>query len=162
MNAAAIIREVMADGVNLTLSPAGTIKATGEHAAVSRWLPTIREHKSDIVAALQTDPAVIAILAWLTCIGETHQPTIDEVLTMCANDPTALSYYLKRSIETPTNNDKADAFECGMTDCRDCRRYRGDDRVCGANRCPTPKTLFRRCESFSPKSNAAEPPMLHR
>ncbi len=53
MTPAAIIKDAMADGVNLALSPAGTIKATGEGAAVNRWLPVIREHKTGIVAALQ-------------------------------------------------------------------------------------------------------------
>ncbi len=53
MTPAAIINEAMADGVSLTISPAGTIKATGDGAAVNRWLPVIREHKAEIVAALK-------------------------------------------------------------------------------------------------------------
>jgi hypothetical protein len=52
MNPAAIIQQAAADGVKLALSPAGTIKAAGEGAAVNRWLPVIREHKPAIVAAL--------------------------------------------------------------------------------------------------------------
>ncbi len=77
MTPAAIIKKAMADGVNLALSPAGTIKATGEGAAVNRWLPMIREHKPGIVVALQEaandplpDPAMEArrhrVLAMLT------------------------------------------------------------------------------------------------
>lgn len=53
MNPATIIERARADGVSLNLSPAGTIKATGEGAAVNRWLPVIREHKPGILAALQ-------------------------------------------------------------------------------------------------------------
>lgn len=53
MTPAAIINEAMADGVSLTISPAGTIKAAGDGAAVNRWLPAIREHKAGIVAALK-------------------------------------------------------------------------------------------------------------
>lgn len=53
MTPAAIIKGAMADGVNLVLSPAGSIKARGEGAAVYRWLPVIREHKPGIVTALQ-------------------------------------------------------------------------------------------------------------
>lgn len=53
MNPATIIEQARADGVSLILSPAGTIKATGEGVAVSRWLPVIREHKPGIVVALQ-------------------------------------------------------------------------------------------------------------
>ncbi len=53
MNPATIIERAKADGVTLILSPAGTIKATGEHVAVNRWLPVIRAHKPSIVVALQ-------------------------------------------------------------------------------------------------------------
>ena len=52
MTPAAILKEAMADGVSLALSPAGTIKATGDGAAVSRWLPAIREHKAELLLAL--------------------------------------------------------------------------------------------------------------
>jgi hypothetical protein len=54
---AAIIREAAANGVSLTLSPTGTIKAVGDQVAVTRWLPVLREHKPDIVKALAA-PAV--------------------------------------------------------------------------------------------------------
>ncbi len=53
MNPAAIIKEATADGVNFSLSLAGTIKATGEQTAVNRWLPIIRDNKPAIVAALR-------------------------------------------------------------------------------------------------------------
>ena len=53
MTPTAIIEQAAADGVNLTLSPAGTIKATGNSDAVNRWAARIREHKPAIVAALQ-------------------------------------------------------------------------------------------------------------
>ncbi len=53
MNPAAIIKDATADGVNLALSPTGTIKATGEQAAVNRWLPIIRDNKPAIVATLR-------------------------------------------------------------------------------------------------------------
>jgi hypothetical protein len=53
MSPATIIREARADGVRLALSPAGTIKATGDGAAVNRWLSVLREHKAEIVQALK-------------------------------------------------------------------------------------------------------------
>ena len=53
MNPATIIREAQEDGVNLALSPAGTIKATGDASAVNRWLPVLRAFKPDILATLQ-------------------------------------------------------------------------------------------------------------
>ncbi|MGH8586207.1 MAG: hypothetical protein ACREWE_08525 [Gammaproteobacteria bacterium] len=48
-----IIREAAADGVSLALSPAGTIRAAGDQAAMNRWLPVLREHKPGILAALR-------------------------------------------------------------------------------------------------------------
>jgi hypothetical protein len=53
MTPATIIREAQSDGVKLALSATGTIKASGDGAAVSRWLPAIREQKAGIVEALQ-------------------------------------------------------------------------------------------------------------
>jgi hypothetical protein len=53
MTPATIIKDAAAEGVMLALTPAGTIKVTGEGAAVNRWLPLLREHKPVILAALQ-------------------------------------------------------------------------------------------------------------
>lgn len=53
MTPATIIQQAQAEGVVLTLSPTGTVRATGTGDAVYRWLPLIREHKPGIVAALQ-------------------------------------------------------------------------------------------------------------
>ena len=52
MTPAAIIRDAAADGVTLTLTSAGTIKAAGDSATVAKWLPSIREHKPGLVAVL--------------------------------------------------------------------------------------------------------------
>ena len=55
MTPAAIIREAQSEGVRLRLSATGTIKATGNGAAVNRWLGVIRENKAAIVEALKVD-----------------------------------------------------------------------------------------------------------
>ena len=55
MTPAAIIREAQAEGVRLALSPAGSIKASGERAAVARWQSVIRSHKAQIIEALKTE-----------------------------------------------------------------------------------------------------------
>jgi hypothetical protein len=55
MNPATIVKAAAQDGVKLALSPTGTIKASGDQAAVSRWLPIIREQKSGIVDVLRRD-----------------------------------------------------------------------------------------------------------
>lgn len=55
MTAAAILHRAEAEGVSLTLTPAGTIKAIGNPEAVNRLLPVIRAHKAAILAEL-ADP----------------------------------------------------------------------------------------------------------
>ncbi len=64
MTPAAILKEAMADGVSLTISPAGTIKATGDGAAVNRWLPAIREHKAGIMEVLKVGAGDTAATSW--------------------------------------------------------------------------------------------------
>lgn len=64
MTPATIISEAQADGVSLALSPTGTIRATGEGAAVNRWLPAIREHKAGIVEALKVGADGTAATSW--------------------------------------------------------------------------------------------------
>lgn len=67
MNPATIIIQATADGVSLALSPAGTIKANGDGAAVNRWLPVIREHKAEIIDVLKVGAGGTATIAdrWL-------------------------------------------------------------------------------------------------
>lgn len=64
MTPAAIIKQAAMDGVSLALSPAGTIKASGDSEAVKRWLAAIREHKAEIVEALKVSPGNTA-RGWL-------------------------------------------------------------------------------------------------
>ena len=60
MTPAAIIQKVAEDGVTLTATPSGSIKACGNGDAVSRWLPIIREHKPKILEALQDAGKAVA------------------------------------------------------------------------------------------------------
>ena len=53
MTPAAIIENAAAEGVNMALTPAGTIKVAGDRVAVSRWLAMLREHKDGIIEALK-------------------------------------------------------------------------------------------------------------
>ena len=52
MNVTEIIQQALSDGVTVAADGAGTLKLVGEQAMVDRWLPTIRENKIDILAAL--------------------------------------------------------------------------------------------------------------
>ena len=61
MTPAAIIERAAADGVRLTLSAPGKLKAIGEQQAVSRWLPIIADNKLNILAVLSTPATAEAI-----------------------------------------------------------------------------------------------------
>lgn len=103
MTPATIIKDAMADGVELTPSVAGTLKVRGEQEAVNRWLPIIRERKAGVIKALLESSACTgelnAIRAWLTYIGENDPEIINAVLDGCRTDPEARAYYLRRSAE---------------------------------------------------------------
>ena len=60
MKPAAIINLSAADGVIISLSVLGKLKASGDQTYVEKWLPAIREHKTSIIAFLseaEGDPA---------------------------------------------------------------------------------------------------------
>lgn len=65
MNTAEIIEQATADGVILALSPTGTIRATGNQSVVDKWLPTIRNNKTDILCELQREYRRAKVLALL-------------------------------------------------------------------------------------------------
>ena len=52
MSALQVLEEAAADGVELSVTPSGTVKARGSQDAVKRWVPILREHKSELLAAL--------------------------------------------------------------------------------------------------------------
>ncbi len=85
MTPATIIREAQADGVRLALSPAGTIKATGDGAAVNRWLAAIRESKAEIIEALKVGAGDTATASrwWLI-----HYADRDPLEVACYPDAT--------------------------------------------------------------------------
>lgn len=49
----AIIKQATEAGVGITVSAEGQIDITGGEAVIAYWLPVLREHKADILAALQ-------------------------------------------------------------------------------------------------------------
>lgn len=129
MTPTAIIREALSEGVKLTLSTAGTIKATGDDAAVGRWVAVIREHKAEIVDVLKvgagdTTPASLtakdetAIRAWLAHIEESDPVTIADMLAQCAADPDARTYCLKQARQIPLVPEPDHTATCGA-----CRHF---------------------------------------
>ena len=56
MTPASILNQSAADGVILSLSASGTLKANGNQEYVDKWLPLIRDHKPALVALLSSTP----------------------------------------------------------------------------------------------------------
>jgi len=61
MTPEAILREAVGHGLRLTRTATGTIKVAGDHEAVDRWLPIIREHKLEILEALASQEEADAL-----------------------------------------------------------------------------------------------------
>jgi hypothetical protein len=90
-----IIEKAMAEGVVLALAAGGDLKATGDPDAIGRWLPSLREHKAEIIAVLVEDE----IVGWLAWIGEDDEAIIAEVLDCCQRDADVRNYFLSRAME---------------------------------------------------------------
>lgn len=67
MSAATIIRDALRDGLHLSLTDQGNIKCTGPKPITERWTPQLRQHKAEIVAALNAanDPTPQADDFWV-------------------------------------------------------------------------------------------------
>lgn len=61
MNTATILNSAVMDGIKLSLSSTGTIKASGRHDAVYRWLPKLRDHRAEIIATLNLNSSQSAV-----------------------------------------------------------------------------------------------------
>jgi hypothetical protein len=57
LSAAAILLQVRSDGLELVLTPAGTLKGRGPREALGRWTPVIAENKDSIIEALAAESA---------------------------------------------------------------------------------------------------------
>ena len=65
MSPAEIIERATEEGVLLALSSTGSISAKGDQSAIDRWLPTIKQSKSAIIAELQLERRRAKVLSML-------------------------------------------------------------------------------------------------
>jgi hypothetical protein len=107
MTPSTVIRDATADGLVLTVSSNGKLKATGVTEAVNRWIPIIREHKAAIIKLLTSpfrQPSqpmpkcdLARIRAWLAHIEEFDPATIAHVLDQCKRDSEARDYFMQQA-----------------------------------------------------------------
>lgn len=55
MSAAELLREVAKDGITLSLSPIGKVRALGEPSAVNRWLPVLQQRRDELTDLLRKE-----------------------------------------------------------------------------------------------------------
>ncbi|MGX2042249.1 hypothetical protein ACWJKU_19285 [Methylocaldum sp. MU1018] len=163
MTPATIIREAQAEGVRLALSTAGTIKASGDGAAVNRWLAVIREHKTEILEVLKastsdtaplTDTEETSIRAWLALIEKTDPATIAEVIVQCQQDADAGDYFTGRAAAElprpgPFPDDRRTCDQCANLIARRCQAAKRGEIAASRNYEPI-RDLPRRCEGYAP------------
>lgn len=65
MSPGEIIERVTDAGVQLALSPSGSISAKGDQSAIEQWLPAIRQSKAAIIAELHLERRRMKVLAML-------------------------------------------------------------------------------------------------
>jgi len=93
MTPTAIIRDAQADRVRLTLSPSGTIKATGNAAAVNRWLAEIRERKAEIIEVLKVGAGDTASASGWWLIHYLDRDPLKVAFSPAVTDAEVLAWY---------------------------------------------------------------------
>lgn len=160
MTLATILRQAEIEGVRLTLSGNGKIKAAGQQSVVDRWLPFIQQHKPEIVRALlaanedpmECDEGRLARLVARVC--RAYHLSDGEIVTAIdaalADFEAARATFegLARRMSMPLNDDRRFCFECGELKGKQCMAAKRG-QLPGTDRRHEPmKYQPRRCEGF--------------
>lgn len=79
MTAVDILEHANAEGVVLALSSAGAIKVAGDQSAVDKWLPTIRDHKPELVQVLRAAEQWREFMSLLGIVGPAYNTASHEL-----------------------------------------------------------------------------------
>lgn len=166
MTPATIIREAQADGVKLALSTSGTVKVSGDGAAVNRWLAVIRERKPEIINVLEAD----AVTSWVWLLHFADREPMEVYCNPDATHAEILERYPEALAAEPIPERIAPAYEVVWPDVEAFSGFNDDRRTCGqcvnlagrrclaawrgeiaANRDYAPvRDIPRRCEGYTP------------
>jgi hypothetical protein len=137
MTPEAVVTELRATGVRLTIED-GKIKATGNKAALERWLPVLRERRAEIIAALKVGPEA------------THADILER-------HPDAVAAELPKP--DPFPDDRRTCDQCANLIAGQCQAAKRGE-IIGASRNYEPiRDLPRRCEGYAP--GADDPDRRH-
>jgi hypothetical protein len=103
VSAAAILRDAAADGVEVTLRD-GRLTATGNDAAVNRWVPELRAEKEQVINLLRWPGDEVVIRRWLAEIGEDDQHLVALTLRWCQTDAESRAWALALAASHFTNS----------------------------------------------------------
>lgn len=175
MTPVAIIETAGREGVMLSLSDVGTIKVVGDGAAVSRWLPTIRECKAEIIGVLKTGgevqilPRLLPLAAnevatvrgWLAYIGENDPDTVAEVIASCQKDLEARRYFIAQAASAQAKvghatDDRRTCEQCANLFDRRCQAAKRGE-IFASRRYEPIRDLLRRCEGYAPGADDSDP-----
>jgi len=87
MTPTTIIEQAAVDGVTITLTPAGKLKAYGPNDALGRWLSTLRDYKPAIIKALALRAEFHRRLEW---IADHMDADLDDLLDWYSDDTEAI------------------------------------------------------------------------
>lgn len=144
MTPAAIIWGAQADGVMLALSSAGTIKATGDQAAVNRWLAVFRKHKAAIVDALKVSPDGTATEPFDREAFEERAAIAEFDGGLSRTDAEALAW---------AEDDRRRCAQCANLAGRVCRIAEPGGPVSARRGYEPVKGIPRRCEGYAPRAD---------
>lgn len=159
MSTAEIIEGAFNDGVTLTMTSQGTVKVRGNGPALNKWAPVLKQHKPDIVAALQEFENLLARVGPLF---QTPKHEYDEIriAAMRDLDSTLQSYRLMAKNIDARRIDDAMVEE--RHQCKECANLTQRGRCMAAQRGEIDHVSFfepvadvlRRCAGFNPKAGS--------
>ncbi len=144
MTPSTVLREATMDGVILSISAAGKVKAVGSRGQVDKWLPIIREHKISLVALLSEPVSETEKLERVT--------TSSTVLSDPANVlPDA------QTVDSPeTEDDRRLCTQCLNLRGRTCTVARLGGLVSARRGYEPVRDMLHRCAGYAPNATDAD------
>ena len=90
MISADLINQARSDGLKITLSADGEIRAVGNPQTLERWIKPLRDEREQLRQWLKDE---LTLRDWLIANGDTAEGA-QEVIDLCARDTEARSFFL--------------------------------------------------------------------
>lgn len=141
MTPSTILREAAMDGVILSISAAGKVKAAGSREQVDKWLPTIREHKISLIALLSA------------LVSETEKATTPSLVL---SDPADVLPDAETVDSPETEDDRRFCTQCLNLRGRACTVARLGGPVSARRGYEPVREMLHRCAGYAPNATDAD------